>query len=122
LHRDQPFQNSVKQKGTFYPHFTTYGTNLAFPNKKRDQKLQPLFGSWKQGDPLKTGYNKCIGNRNGTTEEAYLEEGEHDPIVFQKNVTRPIWKTTTNHLSMANTTVLNNTRNINKERTSNFNR
>jgi hypothetical protein len=65
-------------------------------------------------------YNKTIGNRNGCTEEQYLEEGEHDPIVFQKDVRRPIWKTTTNEVSMANSTVLNNTRNINKETTANF--
>jgi hypothetical protein len=65
-------------------------------------------------------YNKTIGVRNGTSEEAYLEEGEHDPIVYQKDVKRPIWKTTTNEVSMANTTVLNNTRNINKETAANF--
>jgi len=34
LYRDQPFNHIVRQRGTFYPHFTTYGTNLTFPNKK----------------------------------------------------------------------------------------
>ena len=33
LYRDQPFNNNVRQRGTFYPHFTTYGTNLTFPKK-----------------------------------------------------------------------------------------
>jgi hypothetical protein len=120
MYRDQPFNHIVKQRGCFYPHFTTYGTNLTFPDKKPPAKLPPKYGSWKHGDPLHHSYNKTIGVRNGTTEEQYLEEGEHDPIVFQKDVKRPIWKTTTNHLTMANSTVLNNTRNINKEAAANI--
>jgi hypothetical protein len=120
LYRDQPFNHIVKQRGTFYPHFTTYGTNLAFPAKVPAVTQPPHYGAWKHGDPLHHAYNKTIGARNGCTEEKYLEEGEHDPIVFQKDVKRPIWKTTTNELSMANSTVLNNTRNINKETAANF--
>ena len=82
LHREQPFNHIVKQKGCFYPHFTTYGTNLAFPDKKPEAIKDPNYGAWKHGDPMHMSYNKTIGIRNGTTEEQYLEEGEHDPIVF----------------------------------------
>lgn len=74
LFRDQPFTNTVKQKGTFFPHHKTYGTDKEFPEKKPSVTPQPLFGPFKDGDPLKTGYNKCIGGRNGSTEEQYLEE------------------------------------------------
>ena len=38
IHRDQPWSNTVRQRGTFYPNFTTYGTNIAFPEKKPDIK------------------------------------------------------------------------------------
>jgi hypothetical protein len=55
---------------------------LAFKEKKRPSVEPPRYGLWKNGDPLKSSYNKCIGARNGTSEEAYLEEGEHYPIVF----------------------------------------
>ena len=60
----------------------TFGTNKYFSEKKPIEKQPPLFGAFKPGDPLKTGYNKCIGGRNGTTEEKYIEERE------------PIWTTT----------------------------
>jgi len=33
LHRDQPWNNTVRQRGTFYPNFSTYGTNITFPEK-----------------------------------------------------------------------------------------
>ena len=62
------------------------------------------------------GHNKCIGGRNGTTEEAYIEEMEEDPVQYRKNVTTSIWKGVTNGQSMMNATTLNNARNINVER------
>ena len=31
LLRDQPWSNTVRQRGCFYPNFTTYGTNITFP-------------------------------------------------------------------------------------------
>ena len=68
LYRDQPFTNTVKQKGTFFPHHKTYGTDKEFPEKKSPVKQPPLYGPFKDGDPLKTGHNKCIGGRYGTTE------------------------------------------------------
>ena len=116
IHRDQPWSNTVRQRGTFYPAFTTYGTNIAFPEKKADVKKQPLFGAFKNGDPLKTGYNKCIGGRNGTSEEQYLEEMEQDAVQYRKNVSTSIWRGVTGGQSMMNATTLNNTRNVNRER------
>lgn len=86
IHRDQPWSNTVRQRGCFYPSFTTFGTNIAFPNKKVADKQQPLFGPFKNGDLLKTGHNKCIGGRNGTSEEAYMEQMEEDPVQYRKNV------------------------------------
>ena len=80
LRRDQPWTNTVRQRGTFYPTFKTYGTDVIFPDKKKAEKKEPLYGVFKAGDPLKTGHNKCIGGRNGTTEEQYLEEMEQDKI------------------------------------------
>lgn len=75
-----------------------------------------MFGPFKQGDPLHTGHNKCIGARNGTSEEAYIEEMEEDPVQYRKNVTTSIWKGVTNDRTMMNATTLNNARNINTER------
>lgn len=86
----------MRQRGTFQANFTTYGTNIAFPEKSQSAKKQPLFGAFKNGDPLKTGYNKCIGGRNGTTEEAYMEEMEQDPVKFRKNVSTNVWRGVTN--------------------------
>jgi len=86
----------VRQRGTFQASFTTYGTNIAFPEKSQSEKKQPLFGPFKNGDPLKTGYNKCIGARNGTSEEKYMEEMEQDPVKFRKNVTTSVWRGVTN--------------------------
>ena len=74
LFRDQPFTNTVKQKGTFFPHHKTYGIDREFPEKKPTKTPPPLFGPFKDGDPLKTGHNKCIGGRYGSTEEQYIEE------------------------------------------------
>ena len=65
---------------------------------------------------LKTGHNKCIGGRNGTTEEAYMEEMEEDPVQYRKNVKSATWKGVTNGMTMANVTTLNNFRNVNHER------
>ena len=76
VYRDQPWSNTVKQRGEFFPHKKTYGTDRTFPEKRPSVVEPPLFGSFKAGDPLKTGYNKCIGGRNGTTEEKYMEEQE----------------------------------------------
>ena len=125
LHRNEPWVNDVRQKTTFYPHFTTYGTSVAFPEKPKEVIKAPLFGAFKGGDPLHKGQgtDRYIGNNKGPVpkfEYQYLEEGEHDDIVFQKDSKRPIWKTTTNATSMANSTILNNNRNINKERANNF--
>ena len=62
------------------------------------------------------GHNKCIGVRNGTSEEAYIEEMEEDPVQYRKNVTTSIWKGVTNGQTMMNSTTLNNARNVNHER------
>ena len=75
-----------------------------------------MFGPFKKGDMLKTGHNKCIGGRNGTSEEAYMEEMEHDPVEYRKNVKADIWRSVTNDQTMANVTMLNNFRNVNVER------
>lgn len=69
LVRSQPWSNTVRQRGTFQPNFTTFGTNITFPEKKPAVKKPALFGPFKQGDPLHTGYNRCIGARTGTTED-----------------------------------------------------
>ena len=76
VYRGEPWSNTVKQRGEFFPHKKTYGTDRTFPEKRPTVVEPPLFGSFKAGDPLKTGYNKCIGGRNGTTEEKYMEEQE----------------------------------------------
>lgn len=79
-----------------------------------------MFGPFAKGDMLKTGHNKCIGGRNGTTEEAYLEEMEQDPVKYRKNVKADIWRGVTNDRTMMNATMLHNARNINTERRSIF--
>lgn len=95
---------------------------MVFPEKKKEIKKPALFGSWKHGDPLHTGYNKCLGGHGRTTEDAYVEEEEEDPIMYQKNVSKPIWRDPTNGKTMMNTSTHNNFRNINKERTQAFGR
>ena len=110
----------MRQRGTFQPNFTTFGTNIAFPDKKPAEKKAPLFGAFKNGDPLHTGHNKCIGARNGTSEEQYMEEMEQDPVQYRKNVSTNVWRGVTNGQTMMNSTTINNARNINKERSAIF--
>ena len=69
---------------------------------------------------MKTGYNKCIGAKNGTSEELYMEEMEQDPIQYRKNVRQDVWKGVNNGRTMMNATTLNNYRNINRERANIF--
>jgi len=69
---------------------------------------------------LKTGHNKCIGGHGRTTEDAYMEEVEEDPVKFHKNVKADIWRSVTNGQTMMNATTLNNARNINRERANIF--
>ena len=38
LHRDQPWNNTVRQRGTFFPNVATYGCNIKFPQKKKPVK------------------------------------------------------------------------------------
>ena len=38
LHRDQPWNNTVRQRGTFFPSMATFGTNIAFPQKAKEVK------------------------------------------------------------------------------------
>ena len=76
----------MRQRGCFYPNFTTYGTNITFPKKTPEPKKQPLFGPFKKGDPLHTGYNKTIGGHGRTSEDAYMEEMEQDLVQYRKNV------------------------------------
>ena len=80
LHRDKPWTNTVKQHGEFYPHAQTYGTAVNFPEKKKKPVEPFLAGPFKPGNPLKTGHNKCIGGRHGTTEEKYMEETIPDKV------------------------------------------
>ena len=120
LHRDQPWSNTVRQRGTFGPNFATYGTNIAFPEKKTPSKQQPLFGPFKKGDPLHTGYNKAIGGHGRTTEDMYLEEMEEDNVQYRKNVSTNVWRGVTGGQSMMNSTTINNQRNINRERANIF--
>ena len=79
-----------------------------------------MFGAFKAGDPLHTGHNKCIGARNGTSEEAYMEEMEQDPVQYRKNVKSDMWRGVTNGQSMMNSTTLNNFKNVNRERSNIF--
>lgn len=110
LFRDLPFASHVKQRGTFYDQRRTFGTDKTFPEKPKELVKDPLFGAFKKGDPLHTGYNKTIGPQEG-----YMEEREQDNVVYQKNVKKPVWRETINPKSMANTTISNNFRNVNAE-------
>jgi len=118
LHRDQPWANTVRQRGTFYPVHKTFGTHVKFPEKRRAQVQPPKYGPFKAGDPLKTGYNKCIGKRYGTSEEAYLEEQEEDPLYKTSNsAKKPTvpWVDVSGGKSMMNASTLTMLRNVNKE-------
>ena len=110
----------MRQRGTFYPNFTTYGTNIAFPEKPREVKKEPLFGAFRKGDPLHTGHNKCLGGNGRTTEDQYIEQMEEDPVKYRKNVSQSVWRGVSGGQSMMNATTMNNARNINRERASIF--
>ena len=116
MYRDQPFSNTVKQRGTFYPHNKTYGSERYFPEKKPAKPQPALFGAFKPGDPLKTGHNKCIGGRNGTTEEKYVEEQEPLWTFSPTKRHQTPWNGTAETKSMINSTTLNNFRNVNREK------
>ena len=120
LHRDAPWSNTVRQRGCFYPSFSTYGCNIAFSEKKPAPKKEPLFGPFKNADPMHTGFNKTIGGHGRTSEDQYLEEMEQDPVKYRKNVKTDIWRGVTNNRSMMNSTTINNFRNVNKERANIF--
>ena len=97
----------------------TFGTHVQFPNKKIPDRKTPLFGPFKSGDPLKTGYNKCIGKRNGTSEEAYMEEMEQDPLYktsYSAKKPSVPWVDVSAGKSMMNSSTLHMLRNVNKER------
>lgn len=82
LHRNLPFASTVKQRGTFFPNYKTYGTAIDFPNKQLPGKKQPLFGPFKKGDPLHHSYNKTIGGHGRSTEYEYKEEMEQDHVKY----------------------------------------
>ena len=69
---------------------------MVFPDKKREEKKQPLFGPFKQGDPLHTGFNKTIGGHGRTSEDQYIEEMEQDTVQYRKNVKTSVWRGVTN--------------------------
>lgn len=75
LNKNEPFSHVVRQHGTFYPNFITFGTNKHFPEKKPNDLSPPKYGPFKRGDMMHTGYNKTIGHGN-STEEVYVEERE----------------------------------------------
>ena len=80
------------------------------------KKEPPRYGVFKAGDPLKTGHNKCIGGRNGTTEEKYCEEVIPEKI-FGQNFKKPLkpWVDVSGGKTMMNTSTVNHQRNINRE-------
>jgi len=72
----------------------TYGTSKKFQEKKLPIKKQPLFGPFKKGDPAHVGHNKTFGGHGLSTEYNYIEECEEDPIMYRKNITQNVWRTT----------------------------
>ena len=38
FNRNQAFINNVRQRGTFYPNYSTYGTKMSFTDKKQEPK------------------------------------------------------------------------------------
>lgn len=112
LHKNQPFSQTVKQRGTFYPRRMTYGTSHNFPVKPVPLKQKPAYGSFKSGDPAHVGHNKTFGGGAKSTEYQYVEECEQDPVKYQRDVKNPVWYPTTQmSKSMATTTIQNHFRN-----------
>ena len=112
LHKNQPFSQSVKQRGTFYPERMTYGTSYNFPVKATPIKQKPAYGVFKPGDPAHTGYNKTFGGGNKSSEYRYVEECEQDTVMYQRDVKSPVWYPTSQMTkSMASTSVQNHPRN-----------
>lgn len=97
----------------------TFGSRKSFPEKQPAEVKPPIFGSFKHGDPAHVGHNKTFGGMHAcapTNEYVYEEEREQDTVKFQKNVSKPIWRTSHQmSKTMMNSTVQNNARNVAKE-------
>ena len=100
----------VRQHGTFYTDFKTYGCEIAHPDKKRPMEKQPTYGPWRPAEGPKKGYNCTINALAYETMYSYLEEGppEKEQTVYRKNVKHGIWKDPTNYKTMMNATVMHN--------------
>ena len=123
LMRNQPFSHVVRQHGTFYPNMLTFGTSKDFPVKNLKKDDPPHYGAWKRGDLAHTGQNKTLGGHTGrSTEYQYLEEQEQDNVRYQKDVKGPVWLGTASMTkSMINSSVANNARNVNGEKSMMYN-
>lgn len=95
----------------------TYGyDNGKFPEKPRTLTKDPLYGPFKNSNPPKQGYNKTIGKF-----DKYVEEGPDQKTLFPQlkrhsaQGAPPIWNHHAKDKSMANTTIVNNFRNVNTE-------
>ncbi len=116
------FPESLKASATLrrLVTFLRFASLVAFPEKPTPAKQQPLFGPFKKGDPLHTGYNKAIGGHGRTSEDMYMEEMEEDKVQYRKNVTTNVWRGVTGGQTMINSTTINNFRNVNRERSNIF--
>lgn len=122
LYKGQPFSNVVKQHGTFYPHQMTYGCSRSFPEKPKAEVKKPRYGVFTRGDPAHVGHNKTFGGNGRSTEYAYVEEREEDPVLVHKNTTpSKVWRQTGQmSKSMMNSSVQHNNRNVSLERSQIF--
>jgi hypothetical protein len=73
-----------------------------------------MFGAWKNPNPAKTGIEKLIG---GGKEAPYMENMDKDPVQFhERSEKKAVWKPVSGPIQMRVTSVMDNQRNINKER------
>ena len=116
LKPEEPFKNTVKQHGTFQSILSQFGIDRDMPEHPKSPYRGPKYGAWKNPNIPKKGIHKLIG---GQKESPYMENKDQDPVRYRdRSVKAPVWQPVTPGLQLSVASVMNNKRNINKERLS----
>lgn len=114
IHPEKPWSNRVYQHGNFQPDRTQYGCDRQFPTKTVPAKTPPSFGPWKNPNKPKFGHEKLMG---GYLDHPYVENMDKDKVRYHdRSEKKPVWNPVTPGLQLKVVTVMDNKRNINKER------
>ena len=76
--------------------------------------MPPKYGTWRNPNLPKKGIYKLLG---GKKDEPYIEQMDQDPVRFHPRTEKgPIWRSVTPGLQLSVVSIMNNDRNIKRER------